>query len=198
MTLAQAVSNSVCCSFEGSTAGDAAPPRSHPAPPSTHHPRLSVWQPAIRTSPVNTPDPHYQLIKSNLSGIICLNLGGIPPGTLPKPQQWEQAETQLLFWNVTFSFSIACLTCEQSSVVDGSNFCSLCLQIVLSSQYDQTANKARDIFHKHNVQLLFQRTVCSCWSLYTFYLNNRKKVKICHNLNIHFRKITSFSLFSNR
>lgn len=31
---------------------------STPAPPPTHDPRLSVWQPPIRTSPVTTPDPH--------------------------------------------------------------------------------------------------------------------------------------------
>lgn len=56
-------------SFEGSTTGDT--PTQHPHPHTTPG---YQWQPAIRTSPVTTPDPHYQFIKSNLSGIVCLNL----------------------------------------------------------------------------------------------------------------------------
>ena len=138
----------------------------HPPPsPHPHDPRLSVWQSAIRTSAVTTPEPHYQFIKSGLSGIIRRNTGG----------EWQQSfrsSDSPNFWSCSIS--------EPLFPMLKTNHLNVKSMGHMTSQHDQEAN--RDMFHNHNIQFLFQRAACTSGSLYTFKFK-QQKVKILHNLN---------------
>ncbi len=51
-----------------------------------------------------------------------------------------------------------------------------------------------ETFFKNKV-FLFQNAAYMSSNFYTFYMNNRKKVKILHLLHIQFTKITSINFF---